>query len=161
MQKVDKYNVIRMGVQGEVWWMNDRIKHQMVSIVFLLSNNTRIRPPFCRHRVVLWRVCITHARIKDGCCISSIRCPGYYYFTFVWLLSKGGIYFFGKPTTSMTAGYVMYKWDSDAVSRLSMYSLWVLLSAVEITRTEQIALALAWWLSSEIIRMHVRVPHIY
>ena len=40
--------------------MNDRIKHQMVSIVFLLSNNTRIRPPFCRHRIiVLWRVCIT------------------------------------------------------------------------------------------------------
>ena len=73
------------------------------------------------------------------------------------LLFESGIHVFGKPT-DMNDGLIRYRrWRLlDAVS--SKRSLSVLLSAVETTRTTRIAQALAWWLSSEIIR--TRVPRI-
>ena len=82
----------------------------------------------------------------------------YFVAHFVGLLFEGGIYFFEKPG-DIQDSWIRYLrvrrwWLLDAVS--STCSLSVLLSAVEMTRTTQIALALVWWLSAEIIR--TRVP---
>ena len=74
-----------------------------------------------------------------------------------WLLFEGSIYFFGKPT-SINNYWIRYvraiHWQLlDAVN--STRSLSVMLSAVKMSHTTPIALALAWWPSSEIVCMHV------
>ena len=72
---------------------------------------------------------------------------------------EGGVYFFGK-LTDIKDGWIRYIraiqwWLLDAVS--SLHSLSVLLSAMETSRTTRIALVLAWWPSSEIIRTRLHV----
>ena len=74
-----------------------------------------------------------------------------------WLLFEGSIYFFGKRT-SIKNYWIRYiraiHWQLlDAVN--STRSLSVKLSAVKMSHTTPIALALAWWPSSEIVCMHV------
>ena len=75
---------------------------------------------------------------------------------------QGGVYFFGKPAGNI--GWVQaIQWQLlDAAS--SARSLSVLLSALEACYTAQTALALAWWLFSEIISIQmlgVRQDHVY
>ena len=104
--------------------------------------------------------------------ISSIRCHGCYLFYCSFcaatirgqLLFVGGSCFFGKPGDSLTEpdSYTRLPWRHQRwygrVRRLrlldgvsSTRSLSVLVSALGTTRTTQTVLALAWWLSSEII----------
>ena len=75
---------------------------------------------------------------------------------------QGGVYFFGKLAGNI--GWVQaIQWRLlDAAS--SARSLSELLSALEVCCTAQTALALAWWLFSEIIGMQMlgaRQDHVY
>ena len=82
------------------------------------------------------------------------------------ILFEGGIYFFGKPADiasfpgSLGIRYRrVRRWRLlDTVS--SARSPSVMLLAMEMTHTTRIALALAWWPSSESIRTHVCMLHI-
>ena len=73
------------------------------------------------------------------------------------LLFKGGVYFFGKPT-DINNGWIRYVWAIqwqllDAVC--STCNLSVPFSAMERSRTTWTALALTWWMSSEMIHASV------
>ena len=79
-----------------------------------------------------------------------------------WLLFQGGIYFIGKAA-DISDSWIRYVramqwWLLHAVS--SKCSLSVLLSAMEMIRAAQTALALAQWPLSGIVHIHVCVLHI-
>ena len=96
--------------------------------------------------------------------ISLIRHRGYYFFHCFFCVAtiQGRRLFLSKPadiSNSLIRNVrVSWWWLLDAVS--SKCSLSILLSAMEMTRTTRIALALACSLFSEIICTRVHMPHI-
>ena len=75
----------------------------------------------------------------------------------VWLLFKGGYYFFRKPA-DVNDGWIrnvqaiQWRLLDDVNSKQSQS---VLLSAMEMSCTTQTALVLAQWLSSKIVHIHI------
>ena len=93
-----------------------------------------------------------HLIIKSTYCISMIRHPRLLFFAAGScvaaiqgrLLFKGGIYFLEKPAEINNSWIRHVKTIQGWRCQYSSQSHWVLLSAVEMSRTTRTALALAW-----------------
>ena len=117
---------------------------ESVDTAFLRSAAAATRRPFCA--ATIW---------------GQLVFEGGYYSRVATV--RGRRLFLWKAPVDINDSLIRYiwvrRWRLVDVVR-SVHSLSVLLSAVEMTHTTQIALALAWWPSSESIRTRVCVPHI-
>ena len=132
---------------------------QLQSVCIYIRENFLLKPSFCSQIHPLpFHTIIRAYTVLYNYSIFLIRCRGYYSFAAHFCVASiwSGIYFFEKPR-DINNTWIRYVW---AIQWRSTHSLSVMLSAIELSRTTQTTLVLAWSPSSALF-IHTCMCHIY